>query len=553
MKEIGSLMDINFDVIFVGAGPASLAGAIHLNRIAKGMPGLKDLSIAVIEKAPGIGDHTLSGAVFGTEALEELIPEFMSLEPPLGPTIKKQRLAFLTRHFRFPSPMVPPPMSDIGKRLVSLSDLMRWLGNIAESEGVEIYTGEAVDELIMDGDRVVGVKIKGKGVDKDGRPKENNVRAATIGARAVVLGEGSRGHLTKRLINDLKLDEGSTPQGYAVGIKELWELKEERFEEGTVINTMGYPLSLSTFGGSFIYFIKERLVAIGLVVSLDWKQPKLHPFELLQKFKGHPYISRMLEGGRFVAYGAKTITEGGWFAMPRPYGNGFLITGESGGILDPMKLKGIEHAMKSGIIAAETLADALLKNDLSEPSLKTYSTKLKSSWVGRDMWKARNFHQGFHKGLMPGMIHASAQFLTGGRGLVSRFRNIEPDALCMKKLKGTRRMNESDLLLDGKTTFDKLTCVYGSGTKHEEDQPCHVRIADTSICNGRCREEFGNPCQYFCPANVFEMLRDDDGQYGLHLNPANCLHCKTCDIKDPYEIVTWVPPEGGGGPNYRGM
>jgi electron-transferring-flavoprotein dehydrogenase len=546
-------MDANFDVIFVGAGPASLAGAIHLKKLAQKSPALKNLSIAVIEKAPGQGDHTLSGAVLGTETLEELIPDFMKKEPPLGPIIKKQKIAFLTKQIAFRLPIVPPPMKDLGKRLVSLSDLVRWLGTIAEKEGVELYTGEAVDELLMEGEKVTGVKIRGKGINREGNPGKICVPAVSIGAKVVVLGEGSRGHLTKELIEKLALNKGSTPQGHAVGIKELWELDEEHFEEGTVINTMGYPIPLSSFGGSFVYFIKERLVAIGLVVGLDWKDPHLHPFELMQRFKKHPYISKIIKGGRFVAYGAKTITEGGYYAMPKLYGDGFMIIGESAGILDPMKLKGIEHGMKSGMLSAETIMEAATKNDFSKNSLKTYDEKLKSSWVGADLWRSRNFHQGFHSGLIPGMIHAFLQFITKGRGLVSRFKGIKPDALCMRMLKNQERLDEECLRPDNRTIFDKLTCVYGSGTKHEEDQPCHIKIADMSICNGICREEYGNPCQYFCPANVFEMIKEEDGKTRLHLNPANCLHCKTCDIKDPYEIVTWAPPEGGGGPNYKGM
>lgn len=545
-------MNFSFDVIFVGAGPASIAGAIHLKRLARANPKVGDISIAVIEKAPGLGDQSLSGATFDTRALCELIPNLGELEAPLGPRIEHERLLFLTRRHHIRIPIIPPPMSNRGKHLVSLSDLMRWLGRVAESEGVEIYTGEAVDELMMDGGKVIGVRVKGKGLDREGRPKKNALAPTDVAAKVVVIGEGSRGHLTKRLIKGLSLDGGCTPQGHAVGLKELWEVGEDRFEKGCIINAMGYPVPLDTFGGGFIYHIKDRMIAIGLVVGLDYKNPRLHPFDLLQLFKEHPYVARTLEGARFVAYGAKTITEGGWFAMPRFYGDGFLIVGEAAGVLDAMKLKGIDPAIKSGMMAAETIVDALAAGDCSANALSSYEHRFKKSWIGRDMWRARNFHQGFHGGLIPGMIHTALQFVSGGRGLVKRF-HVEEDCRRMRTLSEYPRAGAMSFRQNGRTTFDKLTCVFGSGTKHEEEQPCHIKIDDMSICNGRCGEEYGNPCRLFCPANVFEMVEEEDGVKRLHLNPANCLHCKTCDIKDPYGIVTWTPPEGGGGPNYKGM
>lgn len=545
-------MEISFDVIFVGAGPASLAGALHLKQLAKAHPEWGNPSVAVIEKGPTLGDQILSGATFDPRALAELLPNYRELDPPFGPTVAKEHLWFLTRKHTLPSPFVPPIMSNKGKILLSLSDFVRWLGKQAEAAGVEIFTGEAVDELIADdAGRIVGVRLKGKGLDRERQPKANYLPPTEIGAKVVVLGEGSRGHLTKRLIAEQHLDEGCTPQGHAVGLKELWEVQEDRFREGTIINTMGYPLPLDTFGGSFIYHLKERLVAIGLVVGLDYKNPTLHPFECLQQLKDHPAVRPMLQGGRFIAYGAKTLAEGGWYAMPRPYGDGFLIIGEAGGVLDAMKLKGIDHVMKSGMLAAETVGAALAEDDCSAAALAPYEEKLKESWVGRDLWRARNFHQGFHGGIVPGLVHTGFQIISRGRGLVKRFR-VPPDWECLKRRDAVRPLRCTGKP-DGKVTFDKLTCVFGSGTKHEEDQPCHILVDDTAICNGRCKEEFGNPCQFFCPANVFEMVEDEDGVTRLHLNPSNCVHCKSCDIKDPYAIVTWVPPEGGGGPNYKGM
>lgn len=524
-----------------------------LKRLAKSNPALSGISVAVIEKAPNLGDQSLSGATFDARALDELLPDFRDLDPPLGPRVRHESLSFLTERRRIPVPIVPPPMSNRGKYLMSLAEFVKWLGRQAEREGVEIFTGEAADELIFDSrGAVIGVRLKGKGFDKEGRPKQNALPPTDVGARVVVLGEGARGHLTKRLVAAKGLDAGCTPQGYAVGLKELWEVREDRFHKGTVINTMGWPLALDTFGGSFIYHVRDRLVAVGLVVGLDYRRGSIHPFELLQRLKEHPYVSRTLEGGRLVSYGAKTIAEGGWFAMPRPYGDGFIIAGEAAGILDAMKLKGIDLAMKSGMCAAETICEALAADDPSESMLSSYEARLKKSWVGKAMWRARNFHQGFHRGLIPGMIHAALQFVTCGRGIVRRFRVAE-DALCMRKMSGRGGDSPAEFKPDNRITFDKLTCVFASGTKHEEDQPCHLKIEDISICNGICRTEYGNPCQRFCPANVFEMVEEADGVKRLHLNPANCLHCKTCDVKDPYRIVTWTPPEGGGGPNYKGM
>jgi electron-transferring-flavoprotein dehydrogenase len=544
---------LSFDVIFVGAGPASLAGALLLKKLARANPRLAGISVAVIEKAPNLGDQSLSGATFDVRALEELIPNFRNLAPPLGPKIRHESLSFLTKRHRIPIPLVPPPMSNRGKYLMSLAEFVAWLGKQAEREGVEIYLSEAVEELIEDSrGAVVGVRIKGKGFDREGRPKTNALASTDVGARVVVLGEGARGHVTKQLVQAKGLCDDCTPQGYAMGLKELWEVREDRFQKGTVINTLGYPLSLDTFGGSFIYHVRDRLVAVGLVTGLDYKDPLLHPFERLQRLKAHPFVARQLEGARLVSYGAKAIAEGGYFSMPRPYGDGFIIIGEAAGILDAMKLKGIDLAMKSGMLGAESIYDALAANDTTAAKLSSYQTKLKQSWVGKAMWRARNFHQGFHRGILPGAFHTVMQFLSGGRGLIKRFQ-VDEDALCLHTLARGAAANDAPLTPDAKTIFDKLTCVFASGTKHEEDQPCHILISDRSICNGRCREEFGNPCQRFCPANVFEMAKGEDGEFRLQLNPANCLHCKTCDIKDPYRIVTWDAPEGGGGPNYKGM
>lgn len=540
-----------FDVLFVGAGPASLSGALHLKRLVKTDPALKDISIAVLEKAPNVGDHLLSGASLDPSALSELVPDYESHILKFGAKATKERLCYLTKTRHIPFPMVPPPMSNHGCFLISLSEFAKWLAGRCEKEGVEIYTGEPADELLMgESGAVRGVIVKEKGVNKEGERKPSYLGPTEVEAKVTIFGEGSRGHLTKRLMKNLGLNADATPQGHAVGLKEVWEVREDKFSAGRIIHTMGYPLGLNNFGGSFVYHEKDKLVALGLIVSLDYRDPRLHPFDLFQKWKTHPYIANIIEGGKLVAYGAKTLSEGGWYSVPRLYGDGFLIIGEGAGLLNSFRLKGVHLAMKSGMLAAETIFEALKKKDYSSKSLSSFEERINKSRIKTELRRARNFHQVYHKGLIRGMIHTGLQMVTGGRGIFDHI-SVEEDWRSVKMLRRVKHSSEKPFIPDGKISFDKLTCVFASGTKHEEDQPCHLKVSDFSICNGRCIEEYGNPCQYFCPANVYEMVEDENGKKVLQLNPTNCVHCKTCDIKDPYEIITWVPPEGGGGPNYK--
>ncbi|HPQ81681.1 MAG TPA: electron transfer flavoprotein-ubiquinone oxidoreductase, partial [bacterium] len=498
------------------------------------------------------GDHSLSGASLDVKALAELFPEFEIQMGLLGPRVSGEGISFLTGKRRLPFPFVPPGMSNDGCYVVSLSEFVKWLASECEKEGVEIYAGEPADELIFDeSNAVCGVVVKEKGLDKEGKRKPNFLEPTEVKAKVTVLGEGSRGHLTKVLTARLGLDEGSTPQGHAVGIKELWEVPEERFSPGRIAHTMGWPLRLREFGGGFAYHHRDKLVALGLVVGLDYGDPRLNAFDELQRFKSHPFIRPMIEGGKLISYGARTISEGGWYCLPRLYGDGFLIIGEGAGFLNPMRLKGIHLSMKSGMLAAETIFDAIVKKDFSSRSLSAFKERVDVSWIKDELWRTRNFHQGFHRGLLPGMVHAALQFPTFGRGLIDKMK-VKKDSTSMRVMKRFRGKRAS-FEPDGRVTYDKLTCVFASGTKHEEDQPCHLRIADPSICNGRCAQEYGNPCRFFCPANVYEMVENEEGKRVLQINPTNCLHCKTCDVKDPYDIITWVPPEGGGGPNYKGM
>lgn len=544
-------MELKFDVVFVGAGPASLSGALYLKRLVSTRSNLKDVKIAVIEKALHLGDHTLSGASLDPKALIELIPDYENEAFKIGSKVSSESFTYLTKGFAFPSPIVPPMIKDKGCYSISLAEFVRWLAGICEREGVEIYTGEAADDLIINGESVGGVIVKEKGVDKEGKQKRNYLDATGVEAKVTVLGEGSRGHLTKRLTSRFNLNAGRTPQGHAVGVKELWEIDESRFKAGRSIHTMGYPLGFKNFGGGFIYHTKDKCVGLGLVVGLDYKDPGLHPFELMQRWKQHPYITELLKGGRLISYGAKTISEGGWYSVPKLYGNGFLLIGECAGLLNSMRIKGIHLAMKSGMLAAETIFDALQKNNFSTETLSSYETGINESWIKTELWKARNFHQGYHDGVIGGAIHTGFQIISGGRGLKDRIE-VKEDAECMRKL-FLAKGRPVGYQPDGRVSFDKLTCVFASGTKHEEDQPCHLKIDDISICNGICKEEYGNPCQFFCPAHVYEMVENEKGERVLELSPTNCLHCKTCDIKDPYKIVNWTAPEGGGGPNYKGM
>jgi electron-transferring-flavoprotein dehydrogenase len=437
---------------------------------------------------------------------------------------------------------------------------VKWLGGKVEETGITIFTGFAGSELLFDGPRVSGVRTDDKGVDKMNQPKSNFEPGYDLQAKVVILAEGTRGSLTKQLITKFDLAKNSNPQTYGQGIKELWEVPSARIAPGEVIYTMGWPLTTKEYGGAWIYGGKDNIVSLGFVVGLDYPDPRLDPQHVLQDFKQHPFVAKLLEGGKMTRYGAKSLPYGGWWAIPPVAGDGWMILGDSAGFLNSQRLKGIHLAIKSGMLAAETAFEALKKDDFSAAMLSGFQKKVDSSWIKDELWKVRNFHQGFEHGFFAGLFHAGIQQFTGGRGLRDRYPGTAGHQH-MKKLSElpTNGGDEAHLLGpakgDGKLTFDKLTDLYHSGTKHEEDQPSHLVIHDTNICNARCIKEYGNPCQNFCPANVYEMVDDPEQPNGktISLNPSNCVHCKTCDIADPYQIITWVPPEGGGGPNYDGM
>src|SRR5579862_1062087 len=544
---------LEVDVLFVGAGPASLAGAIKLGQLAKAAG--RELEILVIEKGGEIGNHGISGAVMDPRAIDELLPDWRDSAPVESP-VTTDELWLLTKSGKIKAPITPPPLNNHGKYVASLQKLTKWMGDKAEEAGAQVFPAFPGQELLWDGNRVIGVRTGDKGLDHNGNPKSNFEPGADILAKIVVLGEGPRGTLAKQAIAKLGLEEGCEPQVYAAGVKELWQLPDDRYKAGAVIHTLGYPLPAETFGGGFIYGMGGNILDIGMVTGLDYKNPTTDPHNELQRMKQNPVISKMLEGGKMIRYGAKAIPEGGFFAMPRPYADGLMLIGDSGGFLNGMRLKGIHLAIKSGSMAGETAWEALQADTYDSRTLSGFERRFKESWAYTELRSSRNFHQGFKNGLWPGMINAGLATVTGGRGFgVHDKLPAEAGYEVMVKA-GYRPKETPRAAVDNVLTFDKLTDVFNSGTMHEEDQPCHLKVADTNICRDRCTVEYGNPCQYFCPAKVYEPMFEKAGgaiDGRLQINFTNCVHCKTCDIIDPYQIITWVPPQGGEGPVYTGM
>jgi len=548
---------LDAEVLIIGAGPGGLACALHLANLiekhteAKKSPELSAENIYVLEKAREIGAHQLSGAIMDPRGLRELVPDFEK-SAPLDTPITGDAAYYFTEKSSWKFPITPPPLAQHGNYIVSLNKLVKWLGGLVEKKGVNLFTQFAGKELLYDKNGIAGVMTEDKGVDKNGKPKDNFTPGYELRARVTVLAEGPRGSLTKDLVGKLKLD-GLNPQAYGIGIKELWDVQPGRIETGFAAHTLGWPLDSSLYGGGWMYGMRDNRVSLGMVVALEYHNPLFDPHEAFQRFKTHPHVRRILEGGKVVRYGAKTVPYGGWYSMPRSYVDGGLIIGDSASLLNSQRLKGIHTAIKSGILAAETIYDALCAGDTSAKMLEKYPKKIEESWIKKELWAVRNFHQAFHNGLLPGLFQSAVQMVTGGRGLVDPMRS-KPGYQDFEKLnRGASLVDQSTRFKgDGRLTFDRLTDVYHSGTRHEEDQPCHLVVLDPNICGDRCVREYGNPCQYFCPAAVYEMVTEK-GAAKLKINASNCVHCKTCDIADPYQIINWVPPEGGGGPNYEGM
>jgi electron-transferring-flavoprotein dehydrogenase len=545
------------DVLIVGAGPAGLSCALHLaclieqHNQAGPKAELSTENIYVLEKAREIGAHQLSGAIMDPRGLRELVPDFEK-SAPLDSPVTDDAAYFLTKDGSWKLPITPPPLQNHGNYIVSLSKLTKWLGGLVEKTGVNLFTQFSGARPIFEKDGIAGVITEDKGVDKEGKPKDNFTPGYELRAKVTVLSEGPRGSLTKEVVQTLKLD-GLNPQIYGIGIKELWDIPAGRVQTGFVAHTLGWPLDTRTYGGGWVYGLKDNRISLGMVVALEYRDPLFDPHEAVQKFKTHPFVCRILEGGKLVRYGAKTVPYGGWYSIPRAYMDGGLIIGDSASLLNSQRLKGIHIAIKSGMIAAETIYDALCAGDFSSAQLSAYTKKLESSWIQKELWEVRNFHQAFHGGLWSGLAQAGLQFVSGGRGLSDPMRSTAGYTEYCKLNRPRELVDQSTRFKgDGVLTFDRLTDVYHSGTRHEEDQPCHLVVLDPSICADRCVREYGNPCQYFCPAAVYEMTMDK-GEPRLKINASNCVHCKTCDIADPYQVINWIPPEGGGGPNYEGM
>ncbi len=560
---------LEMDVVFVGAGPANLAAALHLKRlidlhdseVADGKRSgsrIGEIQIAVIEKGPFVGAHILSGAVMDPIAIKELMPDFLEKGGPVDAQVAEDAFWYLTKSSALVPPAVPPPLKNKGKYIISLSRLCEWLAGQCEQAGINVFPEFPGSELLFDDEgNVVGVRTGDKGVDHEGKPKGNFEPGIDLIAKVTVLGEGPRGSLAKQAISRLGLDDGKEPQVYSIGVKELWEIPSENFAEGKVVHTLGFPSDAQTYGGGWIYGMKNNVVSIGYVTGLDYRDPTIDPHAEFQKFKTHPKVAAVLKGGKMIKYGAKTINAGGWNTMPRLYAGGLLIVGDSGAFLNGQRIKGIHTAMKSGMLAAETITTALSAGDFSDAALSSYEDRIKSSWLFKELYPVRNFHGAFQAGRWLALINTGLQFLTGGRawGLFSKQHHVAGYERLEKT--GTVSVDSeryASLKFDKELTFDKATDVFFAGVAHDENQPCHLHVLDTEICATRCAEEYGNPCEKFCPAAVYEMEQNpSSGRRELKVNFSNCVHCKTCDVADPYQIINWVTPEGGGGPNYKGM
>lgn len=556
------------DVLFVGGGPACLSGAIRLMTLlrehneavdAGTVPGprLDELTIGLVDKGSEIGSHAISGAVLDTRALDELLPDWERRDPSfVEDRVTNETFVVLTEKHGFPAPTMPPGMSDHGSPIISIAKFQKWLAAIAEEMGVMFFSGFAGTQLLWSEEgAVVGVRTGDKGIGPDGLPKDSFEPGYDIEAKVTVIGEGPRGTLARQLINRHHLDAGAQPQAYEIGVKEILEMPPGTVKKGEVMLTLGYPLDLNTFGGAFIYALANDRYAIGLLVGLDAKDPAMDAHYLLQKLKSHPYIKAKLGKGKVVKYGAKAVTVGGWASIPRLYADGAMIVGDSASFLNPARIKGIHLSMKSGMLAAEAAFEALKRGDARAEVLGRYKEAIDASWVREEMEQSKNFHAAFERGVLGGMASVGLSMVFGPGKEVKPFH---PDHEGMHKNAAVRGHHpypsRDDLVYDGTYIVDKLTDVYHSGTRHEEKQPAHLKVVDREICATRCAEEYGNPCTRFCPAQVYNMHHNEQTKRAeLQIDFSNCVHCKTCDILDPYQIINWTPPEGGGGPNYKRM
>ena len=532
---------MEFDVLIVGAGPGGLSAAIKLKQLNP------ELSVCVVDKGSEIGAHILSGAVLEPRALLELFPDLDISSIPLATPVSEDRFLFLTQTKSYKLP-TPPQMHNEGNYVVSLGNVVRWLGQQAEELGVEVYPGFAAAEVLFEDGRVVGVATGDMGIGKDGQPTGNFQRGMELRATYTIFAEGCRGSLSKQLIRKFGLDANSDPQTYGIGIKELWEVKPEHFKSGLTIHSVGWPLKSDTYGGSAIYFFGENLMAYSFVVGLDYRNPFLSPFQEMQRFKTHPSISPFFEEAKRISYGARALNEGGIQSLPKLTFPGGMLIGCAAGTLNVAKIKGTHTAMKSALVAAEAVAEALAADRPAE--VTAYTHKLQESWVWPELHAVRNIRPGFAKfGLYGGLANAAIDTYVFRGKAPWTFKNHN-DYAHLSKAKDATPIDYPKP--DGKLTFDRLSSVFISNTNHEENQPAHLTLLDPAKAISVNYKEYASPETRYCPAGVYEIVGADAGNPQLQINAQNCVHCKTCDIKDPTQNINWVVPEGAGGPNYPG-
>jgi electron-transferring-flavoprotein dehydrogenase len=546
---------VSTDVLIIGGGPSGLATAIHLADILKKTG--RTNRILLIEKGREIGSHILSGAVIKPMVFKELLPDVNLSDIPFNAEVKRDTTILLGEKSSLALPFHVPYMSNKGNFVASLGQVCRYLAVKAQEKGVEIYSGFAIDEILYKDGKVIGAKTKDTGLDHHGQKLENFQPGTRIEARITVFAEGTRGSLTKMLIAKFDLSKDRNEQVYSLGCKELWSLPPGNIEPGEVYHTMGYPLDNDEFGGGFIYGLKDNKVAVGLVVGLDYKDPSFDVHDAFQIWKASAFVSKKLKGGKMVEYGAKTLPEGGYYAIPKLYVDNAMIVGDSAGLVTMPALKGVHLAIRSGMLAAQTAADALSRNDTSEKSLQQYDTLVNNSSIYKEMYVVRNFRQGFAKGLIAGGLLFGTQLITGGAGFFGRLRSHADYKTTLKlnelKKKPFKERFKGKLEFDKVITFDKSTDVYHSGVYHDEDQVVHLHIKDKEKFNSVNIEEYGAPEQFFCSSEVYELHVDKAGHKEIRIHAENCMHCKTCDIKSPGDNITWVVPNGGNGPDFQNM